>query len=78
MKNRPNKHLSASSQWVHIAYLDGHFVLGEGSAPQQLVDAVDGEESCDGGTQVIGHCDPHRVGCNHLHNRKKLSKLQKW
>lgn len=32
---------------MHISYLDGHFVLGEGSAPKQLVDTVDGEESCD-------------------------------
>ena len=35
------------SHLVHISYLDGHFVLGEGSAPKQLVDTVDGEESCD-------------------------------
>lgn len=35
------------SHIVHISYLDGHFVLGEGSAPKQLVDTVNGEESCD-------------------------------
>lgn len=29
--------------------LDGHFVLGEGSAPKQLIDAVNGEEPCDVG-----------------------------
>lgn len=33
-----------------ITYLNGHFVLGERSAPKQLVDAVNGEESCDVGT----------------------------
>lgn len=38
------------SHKVHISYLDGHFVLGEGSAPKQLVDTVNGEESCDVGT----------------------------
>lgn len=35
---------------MHVSYLDGHFVLGEGSATEQLVDTVNGEESCDGGT----------------------------
>lgn len=40
----------AISNAAHIAHLDGHFVLGEGSAPQQLVDTVDGEEPCDVGT----------------------------
>lgn len=34
---------------VHI-YLNGHFVLGEGTAPKQLVDTVNGEESCYVGT----------------------------
>lgn len=29
--------------------LDGHFVLGEGSAPKQLIDAVNGEEPSDVG-----------------------------
>lgn len=38
------------SHVMHISYLDGHFVLGEGSAPKQLVDTVNGEEPCDVGT----------------------------
>lgn len=38
------------SNAAHISDLDGHFVLGEGSAPEQLVDTVDGEESCNVGT----------------------------
>ncbi len=58
------------SHLVHISYLDGHFVLGEGSAPKQLVDTVNGEESCDVGTEVVGHCNPHRMGCNHLQTRE--------
>ena len=33
-----------------VLYLDGHFVLGEGSASKQLVDTVNGEKSCDVGT----------------------------
>lgn len=46
--------------------LDGHFVLGEGSAPKQLIDAVDGKEPCDVGTQTVGHCHPHSMSGNHL------------
>lgn len=46
-------------------------MLGEGSAPEQLVDAVDGEESCDVGTEAVGHCDPHSVGRHHLPTRNK-------
>lgn len=38
------------SNAARISDLDGHFVLGEGSAPEQLVDTVDGEESCNVGT----------------------------
>lgn len=34
----------------HVSHLDGHFVLGEGSAPKQLVDAVNGQEARDVGT----------------------------
>lgn len=59
-----------------ISHLDGHFVLGEGSAPEQLVDAVDGEESCDVGTQVVGHCHPHGMGGNHLHARRNKTGLR--
>lgn len=46
-------------------------MLCEGSAPQQLIDAVNGEESCYVGTEVVGHCDPHSMSCNHLHTRNK-------
>lgn len=50
-----------------VSHLDGHFVLGEGSAPQQLVDAVDGQEARDVGAQVVGDCDSDGVGRDHLH-----------
>lgn len=46
--------------------LDGHFVLGEGSAPKQLIDAVDGKKPCDVGTEIVGHCHPHSMSGNHL------------
>lgn len=46
--------------------LDGHFVLSEGAAPEQLIDAVDGEEPCDVGTEIVGHCHPHSMSGNHL------------
>lgn len=46
--------------------LDGHFVLGEGSAPKQLIDAVDGKEPCDVGTEIVGHCHPHGMSGHHL------------
>lgn len=46
--------------------LDGHFVLGEGSAPKQLIDAVDGKEPRDVGTEIVGHCHPHSMSGNHL------------
>lgn len=49
-------------------HLDGHFVLGEGSAPEQLVDAVDGKEACDVGTETGGHRHPHRMSGDHLSN----------
>lgn len=47
-------------------YLYGHFVFGEGSAPQELVYAVDGEESCDVGTEVISNGHSHSMCCDHL------------
>lgn len=52
IKNQTNiqQHVIIISHLVHTTYLDGHFVLGEGSAPEQLVDTVNWEESCDVGT----------------------------
>lgn len=47
-------------------YLYGHFVFGEGSAPQELVYAVDGEESGDVGTEVISNGHSHSMCCDHL------------
>lgn len=46
--------------------LDGDFVFGEGTAPQKLVDAVNGEEPCDVCTEVVGHCHPDGVSGDHL------------
>ncbi len=51
-------------------YLYGHFVFGEGSAPQELVYAVDGEESCDVGTEVISNGHSHSMCCDHLWQHK--------
>lgn len=56
-------------------YLNGHFVLGKGPAPKQLVDTVNGKKSCDVGTEVVGHCDPHSMGRNHLHKEKTAGYL---
>lgn len=50
----------------HVSHLDGHFVLGERSAPKQLVDAVNGQEARDVGAKVVCDCDSDRVGCDHL------------
>lgn len=43
-------------------------MLGEGSAPKQLVDTVDGKKSGDVGTQAVRHCHPHSMSRNHLHS----------
>lgn len=54
----------------HQVYLYGHFMFGEGSAPQELVYAMDGKESCDVGTEVISNCHSHCMCCNHLRQHK--------
>lgn len=46
-------------------------MLGECSAPEQLVDTVNGQEARDVGTKVVGDCDSDRVGCDHLHEHRK-------
>ena len=65
--NEQKKHEAnnRTTDW-RTAYLDGDLVLGEGSAAEQLVDTVDGQEACDVGTQVVGNRHPHSVGSDHL------------
>lgn len=53
-----------------VSHLDGHLVLGESSAPQQLVDAVNGQEARDVGTQAVGDGHPDGVGCDDLHTEE--------
>lgn len=61
-QNRNNTVRRVSSE----DYLYGHFVFGEGSAPQELVYAVDGEESCDVGTEVISNGHSYSMCGDHL------------
>lgn len=49
MKVQVNQ-LYTRHEWIYFSYLDGDLVLGEGSAPEELVDTVNGQEPCDVGT----------------------------
>lgn len=49
MKHDFSQHSMWFTETVHYN-LDGYFVLGEGSAPKQLIDAMNGEETRDVGT----------------------------
>lgn len=47
-------------------HLDGDLVLGEGSAPEKLVDTVNGQEAGDVSAQVAGDGHANGMSCNNL------------
>ena len=49
--------------------VDGHTVLGESAALEQLVDAVNGQRARYVGTQGRRHLHLHRVRCHYLRGR---------